>query len=389
MFSETASPSTFSGVADSQAITAVQSTPALLSRQRLASIDALRGFTMLWLIGWREFVLALATLFLPAYYADAIDTQLTHPKWQGFVAWDMVMPVFLFVVGVSMPFAMAKRRQAGCPTKTEYWRIARRVAALWVLGMVNQVSKPEADGPELFSNTLQAIAIGYLVTSVALLHFRLRGQIGLFAALTIIYGALLLFVPFPDHPGGTLQRTANLPRYIDEVMLGVFRRDHSYTWVLTSLGFSASVLLGSLAGRILRWDGSARQKLVRLCLAGLACMAAGWAWSYVLPFNRHLWTSSMILWSGGISFLLLALFYLVIDVGGYKRWTFPLVVIGANALLAYILDPLFDQTSRLLASSMFPNGEHWPLEILASAIELTCLWLVLWMLYRKRLFLRA
>ena len=201
-------------------------------------------------------------------------------------------------------------------------------------------------GMELYSNALQAIAVGYLVTSLALLHLRVRGQIGLFVALVLGYGALLMFVPFAGHPAGTLERTANLPRYIDELVLGNFRHDHSFTWVMTSLGFAATVLLGAMAGHLLRARLPAGRKLLWLVTIGLACMAGGWLWSYWLPLNRHLWTSSMILWAGGISFLLVALFYAVIDVAGIKRWAFPLVVIGANALLAYVLDPVFDRIER-------------------------------------------
>ena len=142
-------------------------------------------------------------------------------------------------------------------------------------------------------------------------------------------------------------------------LLGGFRHDHSFTWVLTSLGFAATVLLGAMAGHLLRTHLSAARKLFWLVTIGLACMAVGWLWSYWLPLNRHLWTSSMVLWAGGFSFLLLALFYAVIDVAGFNRWAFPLVVIGANALLAYVLDPLFDRTGD--NGGIDPDPDNVPL----------------------------
>jgi predicted acyltransferase len=370
---------------------ASQAVACVPASQRLVSLDALRGFAMFWLIGGRELSLGLvAILYFPLL--DALDTQLTHPKWQGYVAWDLVMPVFLFLVGTSMPLAMAKRREHGSSLASSYWRIGRRVATLWILGAVAQALKyspGDMDGMELYSNALQAIAVGYLVTAVALLNLRLQGQIVLFACLVLGYGALLMFVPFNGYPGGTVLRTANLARYVDEWVLGDFRRDHSFTWVLTSLGFAASVLMGALAGHLLRAQLSPGRRLLWLAAIGLGSMAAGWMWSYWLPFNRHLWTSSMILWAGGISFVLVALFYAVIDVAGIRRWAFPLVVIGANALLAYVLDPIFGWTSDKLVLFVNPDCPIPYFELLSALIEVTALWAVLWVLYRKRIFLRA
>ncbi len=359
--------------------------------QRLLSIDALRGFAMFWIIGGRELALALCACLFP-WWVDALETQVTHPRWQGFVAWDLVMPVFLFLVGTSMPFAMAKRAERGGSLRPVYWRIARRVAVLWFLGILAQgcLLKYQWEGMELYSNTLQAIAVGYLVTSMAIIHLSLIGQIGLLAALVVGYWGLLVFVPFAGHPAGTLEQTANFARYVDELVLGSFRRAHDFTWIVTSLGFAASVLLGAMAGHLLRWRLPPLRKIALLITIGAACMASGWLWSYWLPLNRHLWTSSMILWGGGFSFLLLALFYSVIDIAGIKAWAFPFVVIGANALLAYVFDHVFDRT---ISDTFVLNlAKQWPApydELLRSIGEVGVLWLILWYLYRNRTFLRA
>lgn len=359
--------------------------------QRLVSLDALRGFTMFWIMGGRELGLALVACIIPSQL-DAFETQVTHPVWEGFVAWDLIMPMFLFIVGAAMPFAMGKNSAPAGSLAPTYWRIARRVVALWILGMIAQGSllKYHIQELELFSNTLQAIAVGYLVTAIALLHLRLAGQIILFAGLLLGYWAALMFVPFAGHPAGILERTANLPRYVDELLLGSFRRDHDFTWIVTSLGFSAMVILGAMAGHLLKGRLPAGRKLILLVTIGLACTAGGWLWSYWLPLNRHLWTSSMILWTGGWSFLLLALFYGVIDVAGITRWAFFFVVIGANALLAYVFDHVFDRT---ISDTLILNlANQWPApydELLRSVGEVGLLWLILWYLYRNRSFLRA
>ena len=278
--------------------------PALTPTPRLVSLDALRGFAMFWLIGGSELFLSIAEWISPTALANA-EWVVTHRRWHGYLPWDLVMPLFLFVVGASLPYAQAKREAVGVPLKTTYLRILRRVFVLWMFGILIQaklLSLKEGPGLELFSNALQAIAIGYLVTSVALLHLPLSGQIGLFAALTLGYWALLTWVPFGGHPAGTLEPTVNLPRYVDEFVLGPFRRARNFTWIVSSLGFAASVLLGSIAGHILRNKRSATRKIWTFVALGLACLAGGWVWSYWLPLNRHLWTSSMILWSGRLEF---------------------------------------------------------------------------------------
>lgn len=359
--------------------------------QRLVSLDALRGMTMFWIMGGRELVLATVACLYPAGY-DAWETQLTHTRWEGFVAWDMIMPIFLFLVGASMPFALGKRIEQGESLRATYGRIARRVAILWILGMLAQGSllKFHWRELELFSNSLQAIAVGYLITSVALLHLRLRGQIVLLVALVLGYWCMLTFIPFAGHPAGTLGQYVNFPRYVDEQVLRGFRRDHSFTWIVTSSGFAATVLLGAMAGKLLRGRLSVQRKLLYLIAIGATCTLAGWIWSYWVPLNRHLWTSSMILWAGGWSFVLIAGSYALIDVAGVKKWAFPFVVIGANALFAYVFDHVFDRT---LSDTLLVNlSNQWSApygELLRSIGEVGLLWLILWYLYSKRTFLRA
>jgi predicted acyltransferase len=268
------------------------------------------------------------------------------------------------------------------------------VTLLWILGILTQMMKQYIDEDaillELYSNTLQAIAVGYLVTSIALIHLRLKGQIILLALLIAGYSALLLSVPFAGHPAGTLERNANFARHIDVLVLGVFRRDHSFTWIVTSLGFSASVLMGAMGGHLLRSRLRPQRRLLCLTLVGAACATLGWLWSYSLPLNRHIWTSSMILWTGGWGFLLLALFNGMIDIGWRRRWAFPFVVVGSNALLAYFLQPFFYLATRSfwtqLLSEDFPADRA---DLLACGTEVVLLWVVLWWLFRQRLFLRA
>ncbi|MEN6450751.1 MAG: DUF5009 domain-containing protein [Thermoguttaceae bacterium] len=385
--------------ASRQATLTLGAPPIATTSQRVLSLDVLRGFTMLWIVGGAELVInAAKCLCGPACevyppFIAGLTRQLDHPEWEGFVAWDLIMPLFLFVVGAALPWAMAKRAQPGQPKATTYWRIARRVAVLWVLGMLVQEVRYQPDTMEVYSNTLQAIAVGYLVTSLALLHLSIRGQIGLLVGMVLGYGALLMFAPFPGYAGGTLEADANFPLWIDQLVLGNCRRNHAFTWVVSSIGFSASVLIGAMAGHVLRRPTTATRKVLSFVAIGVPLAAAGWLWSYWLPINRHLWTSSMILWAGGWSFIILAVSYAVLDGMGFRRWAFPFTIIGANALLAYSLDPLIEIWNRPLMRSIADcTPWDWPspaIKLGAAIIEVGGLWLICWVLYRRRIFLRA
>lgn len=393
---------------------------------RLASIDALRGFDMFWIVGGREVVIALVALgtaVLPAAWIESMATffpgadwfryQFQHVPWEGFSAWDLIMPLFLFIVGAAMPFSFAKRIEEGQSMSAIYAKVFRRVAILWILGMVAQGHLLDYEIAKLhfFSNTLQAIAVGYLVAAVALLHLPIVLQAVLTASLLIGFYLLMLLAPFPGHAAGALEENANLARYVDETVLRGFRDGTTYTWILSSMGFAGTVLLGVFSGHILRSPWSAWTRFAALALSGGLLLALGWFWaggfdrmfgieilgSWRFPIIKHLFTSSMVLWAAGWSFLLLALFYLLIDMLGVRRWATFFIVIGANAIFAYMavrLIPFGEIASKLvggLTRQLAGLPSPWP--VVGGAIltmtTFAVLWLVLWYMYRKGTFLRV
>lgn len=384
---------------------------------RIASIDALRGFDMFWIVGGKTALVAVLTIFvspLPKW----LEYQLSHPAWEGFSAWDMIMPLFLFVVGAAMPMALASRRERGASTASIYGRVLRRVLVLWVLGMAVQGNLLAADQKtiHLFSNTLQAIAVGYLVASVLLLHTPVVGQAIATAVLLIGYWLLMLLVPFGGHPAGTLEPNANLALHIDECILGPFRDGTTYTWILSGMGFAATVLLGVLAGHLLRSAWSGWMKVVWLVAIGGMCLALGWFWAggfdglswlggatlvgaWRFPIIKHLFTSSMVLWAAGWSYLLLALFYLLVDVLRLRRIFFVFEVIGANAIFAYVGWSLFSGSFENVAGKLLGALARYfktlgdPMPAVGQALTpvgaVIVLWLVLYYMYRNRTFVRV
>jgi predicted acyltransferase len=370
-----------------------EATPLPADQRRIVALDALRGFDMFWIVGGQE--LALATVGLVwKKPPEWIEYQLEHVPWEGFTAWDLIMPLFLFMVGAAMPFSFSRRLDAGQSKAGLYWKIVRRTVILFILGMMVQGNLLDFDLStlHLFANTLQAIAVGYLIAGFVILNVGMIGQVLITLFLLVAYWLLLTFVPFDGHPAGTLEPNANLALAVDTFILGRFRDGTTYTWVLSSFTFTATVLLGVMSGHILRTKLQQWQKLIALVAAGLACLGLGWAWAEWggFPFIKHIWTSSMALWAGGWSFLLLALFYLVIDVIGWRRWAFPFVVIGMNAITAYVAHWFipFRGISETLVSGAARHAGTAGKDFVIELTAMLLIWVLLYHLYRQKIFVR-
>jgi predicted acyltransferase len=365
-------------------------TSGAIPAQRVMSVDALRGFDMFWIAGGGAFVMEFFKLFsnpLPLW----LERQFDHVEWEGFVGWDLIMPLFLFIVGVAMPFSVGKRIERGDGRRRIYGKLLYRVAMLWILGMVAQghLLAFDINNLQFYSNTLQAIAAGYLISGIALVELSVRRQAALAGSLLVVYWALMRFIPVPGHGAGVLTPDGNLAMWIDKALLGRFQDGTTYTWILSSLGFGATVLMGVLAGHLLRSPLSGARKALSLAISGMGCLLAGWLWGFDFPIIKHIWTSSMVLWSGGLCLLLLAAFYWAIDVKGYRRWAFFFNVIGMNAIVAYIAPDIinFSQISNTLFGGLAKHlGDAGNFLLAFGALGV--LWLVLYYLYRNRTFVR-
>lgn len=306
------------------------------------------------------------------------------------------MPLFLFIVGAAMPFSFSKHLALGGPTRALYRRMASRFLVLWVLGMAVQGNLLALDLSKLrvFSNVLQTIACGYVITGLVLLHVPRRIQPWITAALLLAYWLAMALIPVPGIGAGVIEEGRNLADHMDHLVLGRFHYGSRHTWILTIMTFTATVMLGMHAGRLLQSPLPPRRKLLCLIAAGVGGLALGWVWGLWFPINKPIWSSSMVLWSGGWCCLLLALFYGVIDVLGWRKWAFPLVVIGANPLLAYVLSHLFvaqiDGIGMVLTGGLRELAEPYGWSpVVRNAAAVGVLWGFLWFLYRKKVFWRV
>lgn len=372
---------------------------------RIVSIDSLRGLDMLLLCGGA----GVLNLWLQWQGGEAVPAwvmeQFRHAEWGGaFTCWDMVMPLFIFITGASMPFAFAKYRQKGGVhwRLGTSWRVLRRVIVLFVLGMLVQgrLASAQPEQMSLLCNTLQAIAIGYLVAAVVLMCSpRLRVQLGVCLVCMASYWALLRFMPYNGQPGGLFEPQNNLAIYIDHVLQGRWQDGTPYSWILTSLSFGALTLMGSMCGQVIAaYRG--RRAVLTLLLAGGVSLGAAMLMELDTPLIKHIYTTTCVLWAGGWCVLLLALFHLVFDCCGTwgARLAYPLQVVGCNALLAYLLTEIQGPHGHCLwwgvahplvyglASLARPVGGA---AFVHAALSLLLLWLLLWYLYRRRVFLKA
>ncbi len=347
---------------------------------RLVSLDAFRGFTMFWIVGGKSLLMALRSFGTPE--AAAIAYQLDHSEWAGLRFYDVIWPAFMLMVGMSIPFAYARRRLTQSNLQIQL-NALKRAAILFLLGSLR--TSVSLNRPELveLSSALQPIGLAYLVASFLAGASR-KVQVGVAAGILAGYALLLHFVP----PASYL-KDVNLVRDVDLWVLG---RTHQEGWgtVLSAIPTISTTLLGLLLGQMLMGGRAAREKLRIIAVTGAACVALGFALSPVIPVIMKLWTTSYGLASAGWACLEFLLFYTFIDVLGYRKWAFPFVVIGMNALAIYVgqslvrLHFVVGIFSKPLAAHM---GVFGPL--FSATAVLVVEWLILLWMYRRKIFLRA
>ena len=364
---------------------------------RLASLDILRGFDLFLLVFFQPVFVALGQRLNFPWLNDILY-QFDHESWIGFRFWDLVMPLFLFMTGASMPFSFSKFKNA--PNKWPVYRkIIKRFVLLFIFGMIVQgkLLGLNPDSLYLYSNTLQAIATGYLIAAIILLHCSFRYQVLITLLLLLLYWIPMTF--FGDFtPGG------NFAEKVDGLVLGQFRDGvywgedgnwhfspyYTYTWIWSSLTFGVTVMLGTFAGKIMKEGKENRKGVVRLLLLlGIVLIGVSLLWSLQMPIIKRLWTCSMTLFSGGLCFLLMGLFYYWID---YKEHTYGLdwlKIYGMNSITAYILGEVVN--FRCIAASISYGLEQFLgnyYSVWLSFANYLIVFFILQMMYKHRIFLK-
>ena len=368
-----------------------QDTNTGLSEKRLLSIDALRGFTMLWIIGGGAFIRSFEQVWKNAL-TQTMREQMEHAGWQGFRFLDLIFPLFLFIVGVVLPFSVSGRLEKGEGLGSIYRHVLKRTIVLMVLGLINY-GLLRLDWDQMrWSSVLGRIGLCYFLACVLLIHTNWRIQACIAGTIMILYWAAVMFVPVPGHGPGVLTPEGCLTTYLDQLIipgklgLGLYDRQG----VLSTFTSLSTTLLGVLAGQWLRCGRSPQRKTLGLLGAGVVGLVLGYAWGQSFFISRNVWTSSFVLVSGGWSALLLAAFYWVIDVKGYRKWAFFFVVIGMNAITIWCAQRFIDfgaVASFFVGGVAQFAGTFQP--VMLAFGTLMTKWLVLWFLYRNRIFFKA
>ena len=371
-------------------------------KKRLESLDILRGMDL--------FLLLVAGPLIHTFLSvnqspvlDGVRRQVTHVSWEGFVLWDIIMPLFMFMSGATIPFSMAKYREGERPGKAFHLKLLKRFALLFFLGWIVQGNLLNLDFKQFhpFANTLQAIAVGYVFAALAFVYLEKKGS-WIFGS--VCFGLYILAFVLFGHMN--LDPQGNIAMVIDKAVLGSHRdgviwnpdgswawnEGYQYTWILSSLNFIVTVMLGCYAGTVLK-DESRPKSFRGLLLAatGVTLILFGLGLGSWFPIIKKIWSSSMTLYSGGICCMALAIVYLLVDAKGWGRKSLGwLKYFGMNSIAAYTIGEVinFSSVSKSLLHG-FSNftGDYY--QLIVTLGNVTILFLIMMIMYKREIFLKA
>jgi predicted acyltransferase len=363
--------------------------------ERLLSLDALRGFDMFWILGGEEIIHNLYKAF-PNRVTETLSYEFDHAAWQGLRAYDLIFPTFVFIVGVSMVFSLGKLlRTQGRAAAVK--RVVVRGVVLYLLGLVYYGGFNGAFSHIRPMGVLQRIALAYLFGGLLFCFLRPKPLALVTAALLVGYWAFLSFVPIPGADHVSFRERENWPNWFDaHYMPGrQWDGDHDPEGLLSTFPAVANCLLGVFAGLLLKDPRVApTRKVGALLCAGAAGVIAGYVWGLQFPIVKKLWTSSFVLVACGYATLLLALFYLVIDVQGWRRWCTPFVWIGMNAITLYLLFQFVEFPAIAARLVGAPGSDlygyyHGTGDLVLSFAVVGLVLLLARFLYKRQIFLRV
>ncbi|NIJ55903.1 acyltransferase family protein [Dyadobacter arcticus] len=366
----------------------------VISSTRLASIDALRGFDMLMISGGGAFIFLLGgKTGIP--FVDWVASQFEHPEWNGFTFFDFIFPLFLFLAGTSMTFSITSGIVKGISHSVLRNKIFKRMLILIALGILDKNAPIDLFDPAhiRYGSVLGRIGIATFIGAILYLRFSWNQRLYIVLGILALYYLALLLIPVPGFGPGNLSFEGNLVGWVDRNFMPGKLKQGTYDELalLTQFPALCLTLLGTLAGDILLNPIPASEKFKKLLLVGASGIVTGLIWNYVFPINKHLWSSSFIMLTAGMAFTLLAVFYWIIDVQGYKKWSFFFRVIGMNSLVIYLAVRFvdFNYTSRLLFEGFYKYAPGKWHEVYNALGGFLLVWFCLYFLYRQKIFVKV
>lgn len=378
----------------------------ITTNNRLISLDVLRGFVMFWIMSGEHIIHALAKA-APIPVFVWMSSQMHHTDWDGITFYDMIFPVFLFVAGVSMPYSFDKKiKMAGVTKPSElpskekkkiYLSMLKRTCILVFLGfVVNGLLRFDGYDQTRFASVLGRIGIAWFFAGLIYLNFDLKKQIIWFTGILIGYYLAMKLIPVPGFGAGNLTAEGSLEGYIDRLFLP--GRLHSKVYdpegIFSTIPAVSTALLGVFLGTFLKSEHAyytIKNKIVIMTGSAIVLIIIGLLWDFDFPINKHLWTSSFVCFVGGFSILFFLFFYILIDVLGFKKWAFPLILIGSNSILIYMASEglvNFKHTADYVFGGLIKFGpDVWQPVFATMSVTFVQL-ILLYFLYKKKWFLK-
>jgi heparan-alpha-glucosaminide N-acetyltransferase len=385
---------------------------------RLVSLDAFRGMVMALMLGERMRLPEVARAFPHSAMWALIAFNTEHVDWQGCSLHDLIQPAFSFLVGAALPFSIASRKRRGEAFGHMFGHAVRRALILIFLGIfLRSLTSPQTYFT--FEDTLTQIGLGYVF--LFLLGFtRARTQVVVLILILICFWAAFALYPAPgpqfeyarvgvpqnwthNYTGflSHWNKNSNLSWAFDVWFLNLFPREHPFVFneggwsTLSFIPTLGTMIMGLLAGEWLKAAGSKEQKLRGLIIAGIGLVLLGLAcqWTGICPIVKRVWTSSYTLYSGGLVVLILAGFYALIEWKGWRRWAFPLVVVGMNSIAVYVMswtmsDFFGNALDRHVGGAIAAIAGPTLQPVLHGFAIMLIFWLILVWMYRRKIFLR-
>jgi predicted acyltransferase len=385
---------------------------------RVISLDVLRGTVMVLMLNEATQLPKVALSFPHSWFWNVIAFNTEHVPWQGCSLHDLIQPAFSFLVGAALPFSIASRKKKGQSFGKMLGHTVWRALLLIFLGIFLR-SLHSGQTYWTFEDTLTQIGLGYVF--LFLLGFtKVRTQIVAFTLILICFWAAFVLYPAPgpnfdySHVGvpqnwehnytgflSHFNKNSNLSWAFDVWFLNLFPREHPFVFndggwsTLSFIPTLATMILGLLTGEWLKTDRSKTEKLRGLVVAGAGLVLFGliFQWTGICPIVKRVWTSSYTLYSGGLTILMLAGFYALVEWKGWRAWAFPLIVVGMNSIAIYVMSWTMEPFVRsaierhlgwLISSAISPT-----LQPIAYGFGVMLIfWIILFWMYRRKLFLR-
>lgn len=364
---------------------------------RLQSLDALRGFDMFFIMGGSALIAALATWF-PGTFTDALAVQMTHVEWHGLAHHDTIFPLFLFIAGIAFPFSLKKQRSSGRSEGAIHWKIIRRGLTLVLLGVIyNGLLEHWNFADARYASVLGRIGLAWMFGALIYLHTSTRSRAFITAALLVGYWLVVRFIPAPDAMGQDVYSAqGSIVGYIDRILLPgrLIYGNIDPEGILSTIPAIATALLGMFTGQwvqLQRPSLTPKRKVVAMLIAAGILLAIGMLWSLDFPINKKLWTSTFVLVVAAYSLALFAIFYYIIDVRGWNRWTPFFTVIGLNSITIYLAQKFINVqfTADKICGGLIGLLPEQSQPFFSAAAYIAVCWLLLYVLYRHRIFLKV